>query len=217
MACPDLEKFGVKERRIEDVALKRLLSKWKQDNEFPRPFNSKKANSKSRSSQASFIRRLKVETLPDVKYEALPSPEFKQGQFYILPCNVGKSRNYKQVKAEQGFSSVCSKGQLCRGMKRRIFCEVMGDETLCFDCNGREIRTKFNAELQNEFPYLEYDQITKPYGFCPRAIRLTEPLPMRGFYMSHHNCDCTRTKSALLPKIKPVNYEQWLTKRPFTN
>lgn len=228
---PAMSSFGLKERRIEDVALRKLLSEWKQRNQFPR--SSPKSNTKSSnfemrscSSQDTFLLRLKTETTsPDVVYEALPSPEFKPGMFYRLPRKVGKSRNYEQKRtmATQCFSSTCSRDQLCRGMKRMIFCEVMEDERLCFDCNGREVRTKFNSELNNVFPYLEYDQIKRPYGFCPRAIRLTEPLPIRGFtcnsrfLTSHGNCDCTRTKSALLPRIKTGKYEDWFTRRSLTN
>ena len=218
--------YGLKERKIEDIVLRRLPSEWKHHNEFPRYLSRGKRSSnlegRSNSSQDTFLGKLKMDpTSTDVIYEAIPSPEYTPGMFYYFPRKIGKPRDYVQKRMTHCYSAVCPRDQLCRGLKRRIYCEVMDEQKLCFDCNGREIRTTFNNELNNLFPYLEYDQMKRPYGFCPRAIRLTEPLPIREFsnsscLKSHGNCDCTRTKSALLPRVKAEDYEEWLKKRPFT-
>lgn len=204
---------GQREKRFEDLALKRALTEWKQD-VYPRPQARRPTTSRESTTlftkRRDFLKGLKRET-PDVHYRQFPSPEFKPGRFYFYPCGVSP-RNYNERRIGFQTQTASPGNQLCIKMKRKIFCEVLQEDKLCLDCNSRSVRGDFNQEIKREFPYLEYDRVKRPYGFCPRAIRLTEPLPASrdSTVLWHHNCDCSRTKSAVLPDINQANINGWL-------
>jgi len=212
-----------KELTLEDLALKRALFSWKEQS-FLRPVRQRPFTSRESTilltEERDFLKGLKTET-PDVEYGQFPSPEFKPGRFFYFPSGTS-TRNYHERKNVQKFgqtASIVSPGnQLCQKMRRKIFCEVLQEDKLCLDCNSRIVRGDFNHDMNREFPYLEYDRVKRPYGFCPRAIRLTEPLPSRGSKISWHgNCDCTGTKSAMLLDLKKNSKTGWVEGiRPFT-
>ena len=118
-------------------------------------------------------------------YNLIRSPEFKPGNFFVLP-NPTTNYNYQNQKPDKFFMS-CTYGnpqtstQLCNSNSRRkIFCEVLGDK-VCLDCNGRNMRQAFNAKMDftSTYPQLQYASNERPYGYFPRTIRLTEPLKTR--------------------------------------
>lgn len=203
------------EKRLEDLALKRALSAWKEDAISKRQTSLQRQTMKSLNMRESFLKGLRTET-PDVQYKHYPSPEFKPGNFYVFPSDV-RPRSYSAKRKPHLPQMESPRNQLCNKMRRRIFCEVIQEEKLCLDCNSRKVRSNFNDKINNEFPYLEYDRVKRPYGFCPRAIRLTEPLSFQGKQISwHKNCDCTRIKSAILPDINQAKINGWFDVRPYT-
>lgn len=132
-----------------------------------------------------FLKSLRAETSNEVNYRLIPSPEFKPGGYFMLPDNRTSIFDYnpsymkRHVYCCNGVESretTCKQNVITRS--RRQFCEVMGSE-MCLDCKGAKLREKFNNKINYFYPFLEYDKDKRPYGYCPRALRLTEPLPMR--------------------------------------
>lgn len=196
-------------KRIEDLALRRALNEWKDD-------IVSKRKPVAINSRDNFLLGLRSKT-PDVQYLFVSSPDFKPGNYYIYPNGVS-SRSYKTNRIPFLSQTSSPGNQLCTEMRRKIFCEVLQEEKLCLDCNARHVRNAFNEKINNEYPYLEYDPVKRPYGFCPRAVRLTEPLPFKGEKISWHiNCDCTRTRSSIFPNMrKSAERNGWMEPRPFT-
>ena len=129
----------------------------------------------------NFIRSLRAEASSDAAYKLVPSPEFKPGSFFLLPLNVcGSDYNASRTdRCVPSYTYIKPSNQLCRNnVMRKEFCEVIGKE-LCLDCNGGKLRERFNHKMNSLYPCLEYDKDKRPYGYCPRAVRLTEPLPSR--------------------------------------
>ena len=129
----------------------------------------------------NFLRSLRAEASSDAAYKLVPSPEFKPGSYFLLPQNVYGS-DYTAARIDRcvpSYTYIKPSNQLCRNnVMRREFCEVIGKE-LCIDCNGGKLRERFNHKMNSLYPCLEYDKDKRPYGYCPRAVRLTEPLPSR--------------------------------------
>lgn len=129
----------------------------------------------------SFLGRLRAETSNDVTYKFVPSPEFKPGCYFLLPENQ-PSFDYNASRIDQcvpSYSYIEPNNRSCKdNFMRKEFCEVVGKE-LCLNCNGGRLRERFNRKISSLYPCLEYDKDKRPYGYCPRAVRLTEPLPSR--------------------------------------
>lgn len=129
----------------------------------------------------NFLGSLRAEMSNEVSYKFVPSPEFKPGSYFLLPESSPGS-DYDALRFDRcvpSYTYIKPIDQLCRNnVMRREFCEVVGKE-LCVDCNGGKLRQKFNHKMDSLYPCLEYDKNKRPYGYCPRAIRLTEPLPLR--------------------------------------
>lgn len=116
-----------------------------------------------------------------VSYDFIRSPEFKPGHFYVLSRPM-TNYNYRAERIDRcvtSYTYIKPNGQLCKNdSKRKIFCEVLGDK-VCLDCNGRNVRGNFNRKMEVIYPQLNYEANKRPYGYCPRTIRLTEPLATR--------------------------------------
>lgn len=144
---------------------------------------SRKLNRMKRHFQHSgnFLGSLKAEVCDEVSYKLVPSPEFKPGSYFLLP-ESSPELEYDAVRSDRcmpSYTHIKSTDQLCKNnVMRREFCEVVGKE-LCIDCNGGKLRQKFNHKMDSLYSCLEYDKDKRPYGYCPRVIRLTEPLPSR--------------------------------------
>ena len=148
----------------------------------------------------NFLRRLRTETSREVNYKFVPSPEFKPGSYYLLPekrssFDFNSARVARSVPAH---SFITPRNQLCQSnITRKEFCEVVGKE-MCFECNGAKLRDKFNHKMNSLYPFLEYDKVKRPYGYCPRAVCLTEPLPSRVDWgvLGVQRGDCASSMSA---------------------
>ena len=129
----------------------------------------------------NFLGSLKAEMCNEVSYKLVPSPEFKPGSYFLLP-ESSPGLEYDAARFDRcvpSYTYIKPADQLCKNnVMRRAFCEVVGKE-LCMDCNGGKLRQKFNHKMDSLYPCLQYDKDKRPYGYCPRAIRLTEPLPVR--------------------------------------
>lgn len=130
----------------------------------------------------NFLQGLKAEAANNTTYKFVPSPEFKPGSYFLLPEN-SDCLKYDEVrrfdKCVPSYTYIKPTDQLCRNnVMRKEFCEVVGKD-MCVDCNGGKLRQRFNHKMDSLYPYLEYDKDKRPYGYCPRTIRLTEPLPSR--------------------------------------
>lgn len=129
----------------------------------------------------NLLRRLRTETSSKVNYKFVPSPEFKPGSYYLLP-EKRSSFDYNSARVARSVPAhyyITPRNQPCQNnITRKEFCEVIGKE-MCFECNGAKLREKFNLKMNSLYPFLEYDKVKRPYGYCPRAVRLTEPLPSR--------------------------------------
>ena len=129
----------------------------------------------------NFLRDLKIEASNKTSYKFVPSPEFKPGSYFLLPENSDDIEYDAQRfdRCVPSYTYVKPSNQLCRNnIMRKAFCEVIGKD-LCIDCNGGKLRQRFNHKMDSLFPCLGYDRDKRPYGYCPRSIRLTEPLPSR--------------------------------------
>lgn len=129
----------------------------------------------------NFLGNLRAEMSNEVSYKLLPSPEFKPGSYFLLPeSSLGLEYDAGRFdRCVPSYTDIKPTDQLCRNnVMRREFCEVVGKE-LCIDCNGGKLRQEFNHKMNSLYPCLEYDKDKRPYGYCPRAIRLTDPLPSR--------------------------------------
>ena len=129
----------------------------------------------------NFPRSLRAEASSEVTYKLVASPEFKPGNYFLLPENPsGFDYNAARInRCVSSYTYIKPSYQLCRNnVMRKEFCEVVGKE-LCLDCNGGKLREKFNHKINSLYPCLEYDSDKRPYGYCPRAVRLTEPLPSK--------------------------------------
>ena len=144
---------------------------------------SRKSKRMKRHFQHSgnFLESLRAEVSSEVSYNLVPSPEFKPGSYFLLP-ESSSGLEYDAVRFDKcvpSYTYIKPTDQLCRNnVMRKEFCEVVGRE-MCVDCNGGKLRQKFNNKMDCLYPCLEYDKDKRPYGYCPRAIRLTEPLPSR--------------------------------------
>ena len=120
-------------------------------------------------------------------YDYIQSPEFKPGRFYILSRPM-TNYNYRAARIDRcvtSYTYIRPNGQLCKNdSRRKIFCEVLGDK-VCLDCNGRNVRRDFSTKMETNFPQLDYEPSKRPYGYCPRAVRLTDPLPTRQQLAGH--------------------------------
>ena len=129
----------------------------------------------------NFLGGLRAEMSNEVSYKLLPSPEFKPGSYFLLP-ESSPGLEYDAGRFDRcvhSYTYIKPTDQLCRNnVRRREFCEVVGKE-LCIDCNGGKLRQEFNHKMDSLYPCLEYDKNKRPYGYCPRAIRVTEPLLSR--------------------------------------
>lgn len=129
----------------------------------------------------NFLTSVRTEASSEATYKFVPSPEFKPGSYFLLPENPTSS-NYTASRIDRcvpSYTYFRPSNQLCKNnVTRKEFCEVFGKE-LCLDCNGRRLRETFNYKMNALYPCLEYDKDKRPYGYCPRAVRLTEPLPSR--------------------------------------
>lgn len=129
----------------------------------------------------NFLGSLRAEMSNVVSYKLVSSPEFKPGSYFLLP-ESSPGLDYDAFRFDRcvpSYTYIKPTDQQCRNnVMRREFCEVVGKE-LCVDCNGGKLRQKFNHKMNSLYPCLEYDKDKRPYGYCPRAIRLTEPLPPR--------------------------------------
>lgn len=129
----------------------------------------------------NFLRDLKTEASNKTSYKFFPSPEFKPGNYFLLPENSDEME-YDALRFDRcvpSYTYVKPSNQLCRNnIMRKAFCEVVGKD-LCIDCNGGKLRQRFNHKMDSLYPCLQYDKDKRPYGYCPRVIRLTEPLPSR--------------------------------------
>ena len=129
----------------------------------------------------NFLGSLRAEVSNEVSYKLVRSPEFKPGSYFLLP-ESSTELEYDAVRFDRcvpSYTYIKPTDQQCKNnVMRREFCEVVGKE-LCIDCNGGKLRQKFNHKMDSLYPCLEYDKDKRPYGYCPRAIRLTEPLPSR--------------------------------------
>lgn len=134
------------------------------------------------SGHGNLLSRLRAEALNEVTYKFVPSPEFKPGSYFLLPENSSGVQDYTAVRIDRcvpSYTYIKPSNQQCRNnVMRREFCEVVGKE-LCVDCNGSNLRERFKRKMNSLYPLLEYDRDKRPYGYCPRAVRLTEPLPSR--------------------------------------
>lgn len=144
---------------------------------------SRKSKRMKRHFQHSgnFLGNLRAEMSNEVSYKLLPSPEFKPGSYFLLPeSSLGLEYDAGRFdKCVPSYTDIKPTDQLCRNnVMRREFCEVVGKE-LCIDCNGGKLRQEFNHKMNSLYPCLEYDRDKRPYGYCPRVIRLTDPLPPR--------------------------------------
>lgn len=141
----------------------------------------KKRTKRDFQHSGNFLSSLRAEASNEVTYKFVPSPEFKPGSYFLLPEN-SSSFGYDAVRLDRcvpSYTYIKPTNQLCRNnFMRREFCEVVGKD-LCIDCNGGKLRQKFNHKMDSLYPCLEYNKEKRPYGYCPRAIRLTEPLPSR--------------------------------------
>ena len=157
------------------------------------------------------------------EYAFVPSPEFKPGRTFVWPPALD-TRDYRNERAGRCipyYTYVKPTNQLCKGQAtRRIFCEMLGRE-VCLDCNGAEVRGRFSEKMNVLFPYLEYHKTKRPYGYCPRALRLTEPLPsrtqLRGFPIARRHgskeAEWVRMHSDLVPRSQAGQTERILGKR----
>lgn len=129
----------------------------------------------------NFLRSLRAEASNEATYKFVPSPEFKPGSYFLLP-ESSPGLEYDAARLDRcvpSYTYIKPTDQLCRNnIMRKEFCEVVGKE-MCVDCNGGKLRQRFNHKMDSLYPLLEYDKDKRPYGYCPRAIRLTEPLPSR--------------------------------------
>lgn len=129
----------------------------------------------------NFLKSLRAEASNEVTCKFVPSPEFKPGSYFLLP-ESSPGLEYDAVRFDRcvpSYTYIKPTDQLCRNnITRKEFCEVVGKE-LCVDCNGGKLRQRFNHKMDSLYPCLEYNKEKRPYGYCPRAMRLTEPLPSR--------------------------------------
>ena len=130
----------------------------------------------------NFLRSLKTVASSQGNYKWVRSPEFKPGSYFLLPDKHSASFDYKTAQVNRRVpccTYIESRNPLCQeNVMRKMFCEVIGSE-MCVDCNGGKLRAKFNNKVNSFYPFLEYDKEKRPYGYFPRALRLTEPLPLR--------------------------------------
>lgn len=167
---------------------------------------SRKSKQMKRHFQHSgnFLGNLRAEMSNEVSYKLLPSPEFKPGSYFLLPeSSLGLEYDAGRFdRCVPSYTDIKPTDQLCRNnVMRREFCEVVGKE-LCIDCNGGKLRQEFNHKMNSLYPCLEYDRDKRPYGYCPRAIRLTDPLPSRVQQRSKRLSLCGRSRSALSGDIR---------------
>ena len=116
-------------------------------------------------------------TKESVSYKLIPSPEFKPGRVFLLPDISG--HEYGGICGDKCALRLYTKqtNQLCgNNITRKAFCEVVGND-FCVDCNGLQLRQRFNMKINSLYPYLEYDKKERPYGYSPTSVRLTQPLP----------------------------------------
>ena len=185
----------------------------------------KKAASLHSEEKGTFLDELRREA-SSPSYSFYPSPEFKPGKTFVLPPRES-THNYQEERMDRcvgSYTYLKPDKQLCKDrMRRKIFCEVLGDD-VCLDCNGRKVRSRFNTKVNALYPYLEYHDVKRPYGYCPRAVRLTEPLPSRdhtrGFPVSYRyepkKYEWLRTNSDSFPKPRHDFGEVVIRTRSYT-
>ena len=169
---------------------------------------SKKTSPVRRGFQqsTSFLGRLRAETSNDVTYKFVASPEFKPGSYFLLPENQ-PSFDYNASRIDRcvpSHSYIKPNNRLCKdNFMRKEFCEVVGKE-LCLNCNGGRLRERFNRKISSLYPCLEYDKDKRPYGYCPRAVRLTEPLPSRMEMLPKEGLSLTGRESVALEDARRI-------------
>ena len=170
--------FVFREKYYEEKSFK-VMKPWMNGECLRKEINS----GRDLKASKSFLKSLKAETSNEVNYRLIPSPEFKPGNYFLLPDNRTSIFDYNpscMIRRVPCCTGVESRETMCKQniITRRQFCEVIGSE-MCLDCKGGKLREKLNNKINYFYPFLEYDKDKRPYGYCPRAFRLTEPLPLR--------------------------------------